>query len=292
MRNRLHPRRLRPRHLALAFVCAVLAGCSQATGEARRGDTPFQPLGDRVAKVEADARYPWQLTSSGTLQQSGAIVQAAGEGPASVAATISAGGTGVSLRSDCVDTARVPGAWNDGTTVDVLEYGSERCEGWSRVRSGATVSWVRDDYLAGLPPVEERVAPVAALTETDPLLVPLRAWANSLSDGAGRFALFSRHAPTSKEAPLTAGFLEDLAADMHALSAEIRSAEASEAEACNNAQTALADGADAIADLARGLHVSFREQQDEVSSALEARVSAYVSARQQAAAAVELCARR
>jgi len=57
------------------------------------------------------------------------------------------GGTGVSLRSDCAEAAREPGAIADGVEVTVLQIGSGDCEGWFVVRAGEVASWVSETYL-------------------------------------------------------------------------------------------------------------------------------------------------
>ena len=64
------------------------------------------------------------------------------------------GGEGVSLRSDCSDEARAAGGLHEGADVFVEEEGVGQCVGWSVVSSGATRTWVRDDYLVDEPPVQ------------------------------------------------------------------------------------------------------------------------------------------
>lgn len=65
------------------------------------------------------------------------------------------GGSGISVRSDCLDTARSPEAWPDGAEVVVERRGVGVCQGWSVIRLGATTSWVRDSYLVESAPVPE-----------------------------------------------------------------------------------------------------------------------------------------
>ena len=67
------------------------------------------------------------------------------------------GGSRVSLRSDCEDSARVDGSWPEGAAVVLLEPGEGRCEGWTMVAGAGGSSWVREQYL-----VEEQPATVAA----------------------------------------------------------------------------------------------------------------------------------
>ena len=66
------------------------------------------------------------------------------------------GGTGVALRSDCLDGARSGGALAEGSLVALEEAGADRCLGWSlvsyeRVPDGAAMTtWVRQEYLEAL----------------------------------------------------------------------------------------------------------------------------------------------
>ena len=60
------------------------------------------------------------------------------------------GGSGVALRDDCLDDARVSEegeGWRDGTRVELVEAGEGRCEGWLRVESEGVASWVREEFL-------------------------------------------------------------------------------------------------------------------------------------------------
>ena len=60
------------------------------------------------------------------------------------------GGSGVALRDDCLDDARVSEqgeGWRDDTRVELVETGAGRCAGWLRVESGGVASWVREDFL-------------------------------------------------------------------------------------------------------------------------------------------------
>lgn len=56
-------------------------------------------------------------------------------------------GTGVSLRSDCADDARISGGVPDGTVVSQIEHGGGRCDGWSLVAVEGVTTWVRNRYL-------------------------------------------------------------------------------------------------------------------------------------------------
>lgn len=59
------------------------------------------------------------------------------------------GGGGVSLRDDCLDSARIePGvSWPDTTQVELIEAGEGRCAGWLLVESEGVESWVRERFL-------------------------------------------------------------------------------------------------------------------------------------------------
>lgn len=60
------------------------------------------------------------------------------------------GGTGVALRDDCDDDARFSArgeGWPDNTRLELIETGSDRCEGWLHVESGGVASWVREEYV-------------------------------------------------------------------------------------------------------------------------------------------------
>lgn len=58
------------------------------------------------------------------------------------------GGVGVSLRDDCLDSARRGGAIPERSEVTLIRSGSaEACEEWSQVLSASGATWVRDIYL-------------------------------------------------------------------------------------------------------------------------------------------------
>ncbi|MYI82321.1 MAG: hypothetical protein F4056_03095, partial [Chloroflexi bacterium] len=59
-------------------------------------------------------------------------------------------GDGVSLRDDCADDARfsAPGeGWPEGQTIEVIEVGSDRCEGWLLAQADGVASWAREEYV-------------------------------------------------------------------------------------------------------------------------------------------------
>lgn len=59
-------------------------------------------------------------------------------------------GDGVSLRDDCADDARfsAPGeGWPEGQAIEVIEVGSDRCEGWLLAQADGVASWVREEYV-------------------------------------------------------------------------------------------------------------------------------------------------
>ncbi len=59
------------------------------------------------------------------------------------------GGVGVSLRDDCLDSARRGGAIPERAEVTLIRIGSDgACEEWSQVLSGSGATWVRDRYLS------------------------------------------------------------------------------------------------------------------------------------------------
>lgn len=62
------------------------------------------------------------------------------------------GGSGVSFRDDCLDSARLEGSWPEGAQVVLSHDGIGFCEGWSVVLDDVAVSWVQDQYLAASPP--------------------------------------------------------------------------------------------------------------------------------------------
>jgi hypothetical protein len=278
---------------ALLLALALLASaCEVAAGETRRGPEPYRPVGDALARGLADVTFPWSA-APGSPGSIGEIVQTAGSADAAaVTLRISAGGTGVSLRGDCADSARVGGAWPDNTSVDVVEYGSGRCTGWTRATTGSATSWVRDEYLQGLPPPEARTTPgVVSSSPGDPALAQLRGWTTRLLDGAGRIALLSRHSPGSSQAAFTLKSLEELQADMHALAAEIGGAAPPPTPACATPRRATIEAAGTVEELGKQLHTAFSTGSDDTAG-LEALVARYLASQKESARLIGECARR
>ncbi len=86
------------------------------------------------------------------------------------------GGTGVSRRNDCLDSARTgQEAFVEGERVQREARGINRCEGWSRVRAGDRESWVRNGYLSAAPPPASTPAPRVATATPTPAPAPTRA---------------------------------------------------------------------------------------------------------------------
>ncbi len=278
-----------------AFLLALaLAGsaCEVAAGETRRGPEPFRPVGDTIAAGLDDITFPWSATP-GSPAAIGEIVQTAGDAAAeTVTVTIVAGGTGVSLRSDCTDAARAGGAWVDNTSVDVTEYGSGRCEGWTRVTTGSASSWVRDEYLQGLPAPENRTTPgVSSTSPGDPELAQLRDWTTELLDGAGRVALLSRHSPGSTQQEFTLKSLEELQDDMRTLATAIGAAGPASNAACTAPRRPTVEAANAVEELAKQLHTGFTDGVERASG-LGTLAERYLTAQKEAARLVSECARR
>ena len=60
------------------------------------------------------------------------------------------GGTGVALRDDCDDAARFSArgeGWPDNTRLELIEEGSDRCEGWLQLEADGVAAWVREEYV-------------------------------------------------------------------------------------------------------------------------------------------------
>jgi hypothetical protein len=271
-------------------VALLLAGCEAAVGEARRGDTPLRPVGEQLTQALSTAAFPWTPPASETT---GAITQTAGGSTGNAETTsvrVAAGGTGISLRSDCTEAARSGGAWTDNTQVTVVEYGSGRCAGWTRASTGGTMSWIRDEYLDGLPPAGQRSNPVAPAVTASPRTEQLHVWTVKILDAAGRVALLSRHAPESMEAASTATFLGHTRDGMHALAAEITATGPSGVAVCNGARRPLIEAANALADLAQRMQPVFSDGADPPSG-LDALVTRYASAQSDAGRLIADCAR-
>lgn len=294
MRSLLRSAPLAARSTLLAG-CVVLAwiasGCNVAVGETSRGPEPLRSVGDALDAGITKITFPW-TAAAGASGSIGEIVQTSGDAAApAVSVTISAGGTGISLRNDCQDGVRAGGAWTDGTTVDVVEYGAGRCAGWSKTTTGSATSWVRDEYLQGLPPPDRRTTPgVSSTSPGDPAVAQLRKWSSELLDGTGRIALLSRHAPGSPEAVITTSALERIQEDMRQLAADITAAEAATAPACAAPRKPTIEAATAAADLAKQTATAFSSGAS--TSALDPLVSRYLAAQQESARLITLCAKR
>ncbi|MCC6237875.1 MAG: hypothetical protein IT299_09915 [Dehalococcoidia bacterium] len=283
------------RGVAIGLLLAVALGasaCEVAAGETRRGPEPFRPVGDAIAAGLEDVTFPWSA-APGSAAAIGEIVQTAGDATAeTVTVKIVAGGTGVSLRSDCTDGARAGGAWVDNTSVDVTEYGSGRCQGWTRVTSGSQSSWVRDEYLQGLPAAENRTTPgVFSTTPGDPALSQLREWTTALMDGAGRVALLSRHSPGSTQQEFTLKSLEELQDDMRVLATGIGAAAPATNAACAAPRRPTIEAANTVGELAKQLHTGFA-QGAERTSGLESLAGQYVTSQKEAARLIAECSQR
>lgn len=275
----------------LTFTLGASA-CGVAAGETGRGPEPFRPIGETISSGLDDIAFPWSATP-GSPAAIGEIVQTAGDATAeTVTVTVVAGGTGVSLRNDCTDSARAGGAWVDNTSVDVTEYGSGRCQGWTRATTGSASSWVRDEYLQGLPPPDKRTTPgVSSTTPGDPALAQLRDWTTELLDGAGRIALLSRHSLGSAQQDFTLKSLTEVQEDMRTLATAIGAAGAAPSAACTAPRRPTIEAATAVGEMAKQLHAGFAEG-TERASGLESLAERYLTAQKEAARLISECARR
>ena len=116
--------------VAVAVLLIVLL----TGGGAEDGESAAASTAEGSAEASAAANASAEATAEGAVLGASLAI---GE----------TGGTGVSLRSDCTDAARSPGAWAEGTGVTVLQVGAGDCAGWLVVRSGEVASWVREAYL-------------------------------------------------------------------------------------------------------------------------------------------------
>src|SRR5262245_53108285 len=169
--------------LSAILLAALLVGCGP--NSARGGDHQLDAVAERVMSASLQLASPVAAAGASTPTPTG-------RQPGS-SATISAGGTGVSLRSDCLDAARSGGGWPDGAVVVVTESGTERCNGWVRAtREGAT-SWVRSEYLtAGATAAANTSAP--ASSSQDPVK-DIRLQVTSLKEAAWRVGFLLRRTP-------------------------------------------------------------------------------------------------
>jgi len=116
---------------AVLVVVALIAIALAATGSDDEGSPE---------SVDASATATTEGTSEASATPEGMVLGATMH----IGDT---GGTGVSLRSDCTEAARTPGALAEGTEVTVLQIGADDCEGWFVVRAGQTATWVSEIYL-------------------------------------------------------------------------------------------------------------------------------------------------
>jgi hypothetical protein len=255
-------------------------GCD--TGDASEPDPRLAAMADRLAVATVDLTFPWNTSApeDGGLQATAEATTPATGGTASIGNT---GGTGVSLRSDCADDARTPGAWADTVVVTVLEFGTDTCAGWTYVAAEGTETWVRDEYLVGLAPPDEEGS-----TGEDPRTARFRDWVTRLVDGSGRLTLLARHVPGTPETEPTVAFLRGLAEEMEALALEVRAAADLEDAACALAQEQVASAAADLETLSRNV-ASFFEGPLADASAVEQSAEAYASAQNEAADAVNSC---
>lgn len=78
------------------------------------------------------------------------------------------GGSGVSLRDDCLAEARLDGSLAEGASVVLSHQGVGFCDGWSIVAGSTSASWVENQYLSASPPTVAQPAtpqPTAAPTK-------------------------------------------------------------------------------------------------------------------------------
>lgn len=126
----------------IAFLLAVglsvvAAGCGSGSSD----DLP----GAAVSSSDA----PGSATSDGTATADGAT--SAADGAPTTGDTLyiaDTGGVGVSLRDECLDSARRGGAIPERSEVTLIRNGTDgECEEWSQVLSASGATWVRDRYL-------------------------------------------------------------------------------------------------------------------------------------------------
>jgi hypothetical protein len=86
---------------------------------------------------------------------------------AAVMVVANTGGTGIAGRTDCQETAQIPGvAFSDGTALRVIARGVGTCTGWQLADANGRQVWIRAGYLAAPPPAA--VAPPVAT----PVFIP------------------------------------------------------------------------------------------------------------------------
>lgn len=116
--------------------------------------TPTSTSASRPAAIPAPSVSARPTPSPTTLPVSPPLVRYIGN----------TGGSGISFRSDCAQSARVDGGWAESAQVTVGQLGTGRCEGWSVARVGETSSWVNDSYLVEVRPTQPARAPAASPT--------------------------------------------------------------------------------------------------------------------------------
>ena len=147
-------------------IALVALACGGGTG-----DTDEAALAERIAALEAAAETPspepaataspspHPPTATPALSPKAprpiptAVATAETVRPPQVRYVSDTGGSGVSHRDDCRETARTGQlGLSEGQRVVREARGIGRCDGWSLVRAGGRVSWVRTGYLSEAPP--------------------------------------------------------------------------------------------------------------------------------------------
>jgi hypothetical protein len=221
----------------LSMAAFILAGCG---GDSARGfEHQLDPAAERLVTAA--------LALTAPAVPAGSPTPVANDRSPGSNATIRAGGTGVSLRSDCLDAARSGGAWADGAVVTVAEIGADRCTGWSRVTLAAVTSWVRTEYLVASADASSSTAPAAASGGVGRDLRPQVA---SLRETAWRVALLLRSTPGTGNGVMAPVYLEMAALKARELGTEVRSTPADALPNCAPARTRLVSAAGELERLA------------------------------------------
>ena len=130
-----------PMRLFSLLMAALLIGVACSGGDDDDSPSAVATAAEGAASDVAD-------DAEATAEDAGASTDA----QELAALYISAGGSGVAVRSACEDGARTGRSLADGTAVTVMQVGEGACAGWSLVFAGSG-SWVRDEYLsADAPP--------------------------------------------------------------------------------------------------------------------------------------------
>lgn len=130
---------------AVAIVVAVIAVALLVLGGDEEASARTVDDGGNSPAVAADSTPTPEPTLSATPDPD-ATAFALPDG--TVARVANTGGRGVGLRSDCDDEARQPGAWADGTLIELKERGLGECSGWSFASANGDSSWIRNTYIA------------------------------------------------------------------------------------------------------------------------------------------------